>query len=72
MGCIGSKYFSPYKRFKVITSKMASLYESTNNNNNNNNNNNSEPNSDEFWYDKNEFYSENGLVKGRKKDSKSH
>lgn len=47
---------------------MASLYESVNNNNNNN----SEPNSDEFWYDKNEFYSENGLVKGRKKDSKSH
>lgn len=46
---------------------MASLYESINNNNNN-----SEPNSDEFWYDKNEFYSENGLVKGRKKDSKSH
>jgi hypothetical protein len=43
---------------------MSSLYES--------NNNNSEPNSNEFWYDKNEFYSENGLSRGQKKDRKSH
>jgi hypothetical protein len=43
---------------------MSSLYES--------NNNNTEPNSDEFWYDKNEFYSENGLSKGQKKNRKSH
>ena len=43
---------------------MSSLYES--------NNNNSEPNSNEFWYDKNEFYTENGLSRGQKKDRKSH
>jgi hypothetical protein len=43
---------------------MSSLYES--------NNNNSEPNSNEFWYDKNEFYAENGLSRGQKKDRKSH
>jgi len=42
---------------------MSSLYES---------NNNSESNSNEFWYDKNEFYSENGLSRGQKKDRKSH
>jgi hypothetical protein len=35
-----------------------------------NNNNNDETN--EFWYDKNEFYAENGLAKGHKKDRKSH
>jgi hypothetical protein len=34
------------------------------------NNNNNETN--EFWYDKNEFYAENGLAKGHKKDRKSH
>jgi hypothetical protein len=35
-----------------------------------NNNNNNETN--EFWYDKNEFYAENGLAKAQKKDRKSH
>jgi hypothetical protein len=35
----------------------------------NNNNNNNETN--EFWYDKNEFYAENGLARGHKKDRKS-
>ena len=35
----------------------------------NNNNNNG---TNEFWYDKNEFYAENGLAKGHKKDRKSH
>jgi hypothetical protein len=34
-----------------------------------NNNNNG---ANEFWYDKNEFYAENGLAKGQKKDRKSH
>jgi hypothetical protein len=34
-----------------------------------NNNNNTETN--EFWFDKNEFYAENGLAKGHKKDRKS-
>lgn len=34
-----------------------------------NNNNNNDAN--EFWYDKNEFYAENGLAKGHKKDRKS-
>lgn len=34
-----------------------------------NNNTNNETN--EFWYDKNEFYAENGLSKGQKKDRKS-
>jgi hypothetical protein len=34
-----------------------------------NNNNNNETN--EFWYDKNEFYAENGLAKAQKKDRKS-
>ena len=33
------------------------------------NNNNTETN--EFWFDKNEFYAENGLAKGHKKDRKS-
>lgn len=33
------------------------------------NNNNNDAN--EFWYDKNEFYAENGLAKGHKKDRKS-
>lgn len=33
-------------------------------------NNNNETN--EFWYDKNEFYAENGLAKGQKKDPKSY
>jgi hypothetical protein len=33
-----------------------------------NNNNNG---ANEFWYDKNEFYAENGLAKGQKKDRKS-
>jgi len=32
-------------------------------------NNNNDAN--EFWYDKNEFYAENGLAKGHKKDRKS-
>ena len=32
------------------------------------NNNNG---TNEFWYDKNEFYTENGLAKGHKKDRKS-
>jgi hypothetical protein len=35
-----------------------------------NNTNNNESN--EFWYDKNEFYAENGLAKGQKKDRKSY
>ena len=39
-----------------------STFEMINNNNNNTN---------EFWYDKNEFYAENGLSKGNKKDRKS-
>ena len=39
-------------------------------NNNNNNNNKNETN--EFWYDKNEFYAENGLARGHKKDRKSY
>jgi hypothetical protein len=34
-----------------------------------NNNNNNDAN--DFWYDKNEFYAENGLSKGHKKDRKS-
>ena len=32
---------------------------------------NNEINNNAFWYDKNEFYAENGLNKGKKKDSKS-
>jgi hypothetical protein len=35
-------------------------------------NNNNDNDTNEFWYDKNEFYAENGLAKGNKKDRKSH
>ena len=35
-------------------------------------NNNDNDGTNEFWYDKNEFYTENGLAKGNKKDRKSY
>jgi hypothetical protein len=35
-------------------------------------NNNNDNRVNEFWYDKNEFYAENGLAKGHKKDQKSY
>lgn len=34
--------------------------------------NNNDNGANEFWYDKNEFYAENGLAKRQKKDRKSH
>jgi hypothetical protein len=44
-----------------IPFKTMSTFESNNNNNESN----------EFWYDKNEFYAENGRAKGQKKNRKS-